>query len=122
MSTRTFATAAVLGMAIALPLAAADAAAPARAQQSQETIYGSQLMTPQERTEYRAKMRSATTQAERDRIRDEHHAAMQERAKARGVTLPGEPPAAGGRSGIRRGPGNGPGVRRGPPAAPGSGY
>jgi hypothetical protein len=52
--------------------------------QSLEEIYGSQLMTSEERTVYRNKMRAAKTQAERDQIRAEHHAAMQARAKERG--------------------------------------
>jgi len=59
-------------------------------------IYGSQLMTPQERTEYRAKMRSLKTKEEREALRMEHHQQMQERAKARGKTLPDMPPAQGG--------------------------
>ncbi len=59
-------------------------------------IYGSQLMTQQERNEYRAKMRSAKTAQERERLRYEHHEQMQERAKERGVTLPAQPPTPGG--------------------------
>ncbi len=69
----------------------------------QVQIYGSQLMTQQERTEYRAKMGAAKTAAEQEQIREEHHARMKERAKARGVTLPDGAPAGG--SGI--GPGGG---------------
>lgn len=57
----------------------------------QERIYGSQLMTPAERDEYRARLRAATTAEERDRIRAEHHEQMKLRAKERGVTLPDEP-------------------------------
>ena len=68
-------------------------------------IYGYQLMTPQERNQYRARMRAAKTNEERVRIRSGHHALMQERAKERGVKLPSEPPPG-------RGPGMGPG--RGP--------
>ncbi len=64
--------------------------------QKPELIYGSQLMTPQERTEYRAKMRSMKTKEEREAFRMEHHQQMQERAKAKGKTLPGMPPAQGG--------------------------
>ena len=64
--------------------------------QKPEVIYGSQLMTPQERTEYRAKMRSLKTQEERESLRMEHHQKMQERAKAMGKTLPDMPPAQGG--------------------------
>jgi len=44
-------------------------------------IYGSQLMTEQERAEYRARMRAATSEQERDQIRLEHHARMQQRAE-----------------------------------------
>lgn len=63
--------------------------------QKPEVIYGSQLMTRQERTEYRAKMRSLKTKEEREALRMEHHQQMQERAKARGKTLPDMPPAQG---------------------------
>jgi hypothetical protein len=56
-----------------------------------EQIYGSQLMTDRERTEYRNKMQAATNDEEREKIRSEHHALMQERAKARGVALPDMP-------------------------------
>ncbi len=74
-------------------LAADQVPAQEKAQiQKQEQVYGSQLMTQQERTEYRAKMRAAKTAEEREQIRKEHHEAMKERAKVRGVTLPDEPP------------------------------
>ena len=68
--------------------------------QKQEQVYGSQLMTQQERTEHRAKMRAAKTAEEREQIRKEHHERMKERAKERGVTLPDEPPARGGGMGL----------------------
>ena len=64
--------------------------------QKPEVIYGSQLMTPQERTEYRAKMRSLKTKEEREALRMEHHQQMQERAKTMGKTLPDMPMAQGG--------------------------
>ncbi len=67
-----------------------------------QDIYGSQLMTMQERNEHRAKMRAAKTEQERERIRADHHEQMKVRAKERGVTLPDQPPAG-------RGPGMGPG-------------
>lgn len=91
-----------LAMAITL---AAGTAYPA-----DEIIYGSQLMTNQERIEYRNRMRTATTAQEREQIRLEHHEAMQARAKAQGMSLPGTPPAVGGGMGIGsggRGPGGG---------------
>ena len=75
--------------------------------QTQEQIYGSQLMTNQERAEHRHKMRAAKSAEERERIRNEHHERMKERAKARGVTLPDEPPAKG------RGMGSGGGMGAG---------
>lgn len=76
--------------------------------QEQEQVYGSQIMTQQERTEYRDKMRAAKTVEEREQIRKEHHALMKERAKAKGITLPDEPPARGIGGGM--GPGGGMGA------------
>ena len=75
--------------------------------QDQEQVYGSQLMTQEERMAYRTKMRAAKTQEERERVRAEHHEQMKVRAKERGVTLPDEPPARGG--GMSPGGGMGPG-------------
>ena len=67
-------------------------------------IYGSQLMTQQERDIYRAKMNTAKSTEEREQIRKEHHEVMKARAKERGVILPDDPPAKGGmgpgRSGV----------------------
>jgi hypothetical protein len=73
--------------------------------QEQEQIFGSQIMTEQERAEFRAKMRAAKTNEEREKVRSEHHALMKERAKERGVTLPDEPPVRGKGQGL--GPGGG---------------
>ena len=72
-----------------------------------EQVYGSQLMTQQERIEHRAKMQSFTTMEERNRYRLEHHKKMQERAKQQGVTLPDAPMMPG--MGEGRGMGGGPG-------------
>lgn len=72
-----------------------------------DQIYGSQLMTEQERIEYRTKMRSLKTQQERDAYRLEHHKIMQERAKEKGITLPDEPIRR--RGGMAPGGGMGPG-------------
>lgn len=79
------------------------AAEPVQAQQKTQTkaqkpevVYGSQLMTAKERTEYRAKMRSLKTSEERQAFRMEHHKAMQERAKEMGKTLPDMPAQGGG--------------------------
>ena len=79
--------------------------------QTQVQIYGSQLMTPAERTEYQTKMRALKTDKERDAFRLDHHDKMSVRAAEKGVTLPNSPPAAGaatkGNSGIGVGPGSG---------------
>lgn len=63
--------------------------------QKKEQIYGSQMMTSQERVEQRKKMRAAKTTEDRERIRAEHHEAMKMRAQERGVTLPDTPPDGG---------------------------
>lgn len=55
---------------------------------SDQDIYGSEIMTPAERAEFRAKMQSAKSAQERERLRVDHQAAMQSRAKQRGITLP----------------------------------
>lgn len=78
--------------------------------QDQDRIYGSQLMTRQERNEFRARMRAAKTVQEREQIRNQHHEQMQIRAKERGVTLPDEPPARGGGMGPGAGGGMGGGM------------
>lgn len=58
---------------------------------AEETVYGRQLMTEQERIEHRNKMRSFNTEQEREAYRIEHHKRMQERAREKGVTLPDRP-------------------------------
>lgn len=70
-------------------------------------IYGSQLMSNQERIEYRGKMRAAKTAEEREQVRLQHHEQMQLRAKEQGVSLPDMPPAQGGGKGRSMGPGVG---------------
>jgi hypothetical protein len=85
----------------------------------QQQIYGSQLMTPEERAEYQSKMRSLKTEEERNQLRLEHHKEMQARAKERGVTLPDEPPAKHGGKGA--GGGMGPGGSMGPGGGMGPG-
>ena len=89
-----------LATALILSAGFAFAADQAPAQEQTQTkkqvqVYGSQLMTQQERAEYRAKMRAAKTAEEREQIRKEHHESMKARAKERGVTLPDDPPARG---------------------------
>ncbi|MFO7581169.1 hypothetical protein [Guyparkeria sp.] len=73
-------------------------------------IYGSELMTQEERLEYRQRMQSAQDAEEQERIRTEHHEQMQQRAREQGVELPEEPPARGGQG---MGPEGGPGMNQG---------
>jgi hypothetical protein len=62
-----------------------------------EIIPGSELMTPEEREAYRRRYAAAKTDEERARVRAEHVAAMQERARIRGLRL-AEPEEAKGRT------------------------
>ncbi len=92
--------AAILSLHAGFVVAAAPVAVQDKAQtQQQEQIFGSQLMTQQERTEYRAKLGYAKNDEEREQIRQKHHKLMMIRAKARGLTLPDEPPVKGGQMG-----------------------
>jgi hypothetical protein len=56
--------------------------------QEQDQIYGVQLMTEQERADFRSRMQAAKTLEEKELIRNENHKAMQERAESRGLVLP----------------------------------
>ena len=58
-----------------------------------ELIYGAQIMTPQEREAYRARLRAAKTEAERRLLRTEHRERMAVRAREQGVNLPEDVPA-----------------------------
>lgn len=110
-----------LALSLCMAMAAsAQAADPAQSReqtqstqqtQQRERIYGYELMSPQERSEYHNRMRTMKTVQEREAFRDAHHAQMQERARAQGKTLPDMPPA-----GMGPGPGMGPGMM-----GPGSG-
>ncbi len=84
--------------------------------QTQEQVYGSQLMTQTERNEYSEKMRTLKTEQERNEYRLQHHQQMQERARANGLTLPDSPPTQG------AGAGPGPGAGMGQGAGAGKGY
>jgi len=89
--------------------------------QAQVQIYGSQLMTSAERTEYQSKMRTLKTDKERDAFRLDHHDKMKVRATEKGVTLPNSPPDGGAgpkaNSGIGAGIGSGMGAGQGAPAS-----
>ena len=78
--------------------------------QKQEHVYGSQMMTEQERNEYRARMQAAKTNEEREQIRMEHHELMKKRAKEQGLSMPDSPPPRRGGMGSGMGPGMGGGM------------
>lgn len=84
-------------------------------QQAGKPVCGWQLMTEQERVEYRAKMLSFKTPEERAKFRAAHHELMTTRAKERGLTLPNGPGTGCGKGAAgMRGPGpkaSGPGGR-----------
>jgi len=81
--------------------------------QERDRVYGSELMTPQERNEYHARMRSLNTEQEREAFRLEHHKRMQERANAQGKALYDMPPQGQG-GGMGSGMGQGGGMGSGP--------
>jgi hypothetical protein len=98
-SLATFAATAWLGLAM-----------PAQAED--EFVYGRELMSEQEMTEHRSRMRNLSTEQEREMYRLEHHRQMQERARAQGKVLPDEPGPQG--RGMGQGGGRGPGGGMGP--------
>jgi len=96
----------ILAFSLLMALGAPVPAAADSHMQASERVYGSEMMTRQERAEYHDRMRALKTEQEREAFRQEHHQKMQERAKAQGKTLPDMPPAG-------RGPGMGPGDGKG---------
>lgn len=73
--------------------------------ETQEQVFGYQLMTNEERMEMRNKMRAAKTAEEREQIQAEHHERIKLRAKEQGVTLPDQPLMKGGGMGAGQGRG-----------------
>jgi predicted RNase H-like HicB family nuclease len=55
---------------------------------NKDNTWGYQMMTPEERTAHRDKMHAAKTYDECKALQDEHHKAMEARAKEQGKTLP----------------------------------
>ena len=91
MKARRSAVGAWIGMAAALCLLsgsgawADDSVAP---RFDEEPIYGEELMSVEEREQYRAQLKEARDGGKRRRLRGRHRRAMQERAEERGVDLP----------------------------------
>lgn len=71
-----------------LVFAALLAALPAAAQEAKrEYIYGGELMSAQERAQYRKQVAGAKGSGEQARVRQQHRERMQKRARERGVAL-----------------------------------
>ncbi|MEZ5503625.1 MAG: hypothetical protein R3E50_13550 [Halioglobus sp.] len=79
--------------------------------QAQDRIYGSSLMTQQERNEYQNQMRQLKTEQERADFQAQYHGQIKQRAEAEGKTLPDNLPAI--REGQSRGAGKGMGHSQG---------
>ncbi len=76
----------LLFIGLLLAASAAEAGGPWRA--SEENTRGWQLMTPQERIDHQARIRSFRTLEECRAYQQEHHPLMEQRARQRGVALP----------------------------------
>lgn len=74
-------------IALLFAVAPAHATGPWRADPS--NTRGWQLMTPQERIEHQARVRSFTDYDACEAYRERHHDLMTERARQRGLSLPG---------------------------------
>lgn len=72
---------------------------PQNAQEGKTPIMGTQLMTEEERDQYRIAMRGLKTEEERAAMRARHHVDMLERAREQGVELSDLPGPGGGRKG-----------------------
>ncbi len=84
----------VVSFALVVALApGATAAAEPGADNATEVVRGRDLMTGEERASQRRRMRQAESEAERLRIRAEHHAAMYRRAREQGLGIPETMPA-----------------------------
>ena len=88
--------------------------------QAQLLIYGSQLMSHAERSEYQSKIRLLKTDKDRDAFRLDHHEKMKVRAAEKGITLPAVPPGAG--PGTKTGTGIGTGTGTGTGVGAGQGW
>lgn len=77
----------LLCFAVLLAAAAAPAVATEPARVQREIIPGSELMTTQEREQYRLRLRGAGTAEQRERLRAEHVKAMDERARLQGLRV-----------------------------------
>lgn len=111
MSRKLILSTLAVAMFFSAGFAVAADAAPGQIQdraQNRQTA-GRTMMTDEERNAQRAKMRSTTSQEERNKVRAEQHEKMKLRAKEKGVTVPDNPPAQGQGGGMGSGIGGGQG-------------
>ena len=92
--------------ALGLVVAALTAAPPALVLAGDD-LPGIELLTTQEQVEYRQRMRGMASAGEQDQIRHRYEALIRQRAKAQGVTLPGQPQASPGPAPGGKGPDSG---------------
>lgn len=98
MKTTTVIASLIPLLTISAPVFAADPASPTESRQQiqqemqiqdqtrdRERIYGSEMMTPQERAEHAARMRSMKTEQEREAYRMEHKKKMDQRMHERSM-------------------------------------
>lgn len=81
-------TSTLIATLVAALLASSAMAGPGRWNSNKGNTYGWQLMTPAERTDHQAKMRSFTEYNICKEYVEEHHKLMEERAKEKGVSVP----------------------------------
>ncbi len=93
-------------LALSLVVAALTATPPALVLAGDD-LPGIELLTSQEQVEYRQRMRGMLSAGEQDRIRRRYEALIRQRAKAQGVTLPGQPQTAPGPGPDGKGSGSG---------------
>lgn len=74
------------------------------APQSQGVLFATPLLSETEQADYRASIRTAKDESEKERIRSAHYELMKARAKERGYALPENRPAAAGEAGNAFGP------------------
>lgn len=79
----------------------------AEIRQTQQQVYGRELMTEEEYAVHHDRMRAAESEAERQQIRKQNHDLMKARAEQRGLSIPGEPPSRTGKKGNHKKHGGG---------------
>ncbi|HEX2565904.1 MAG TPA: hypothetical protein VHL85_03535 [Burkholderiales bacterium] len=80
----------ILAATLACGLLACPAVSGADEPPKRDLIYGAELMTHQEREQYRQRMRGARNAEEKTQAEDQHRKRVRERARKRGLELNAE--------------------------------